>query len=92
MRAGAPGDRRHHGIGPVHLELLGTVERVAEAKAEVVAGLPEGGTAVAPDEPLLEPYLARDDIQVRRFRPEDVLEFEPAEETAHVRLKWASAK
>ena len=74
-------------IGPVHLELLGTVERVAEAKAEVVAGLPAGGTAVAPAEPLLEPYLARDDIRVRRFRPEDVLEFEPAGETAHVRLR-----
>ena len=65
-------------IGPVHLELLGTVERVAEAKAEVVAALPAGGTAIAPDEPLLEPYLARDDIRVRCFRPEDVLEFEPA--------------
>jgi UDP-N-acetylmuramoyl-tripeptide--D-alanyl-D-alanine ligase len=74
-------------IGPVHLELLGTVERVAEAKAEVVAALPAGGTAVAPDEPLLEPYLARDDIEVRRFRPEDVLEFEPGEEAAHLRLR-----
>jgi UDP-N-acetylmuramoyl-tripeptide--D-alanyl-D-alanine ligase len=74
-------------IGPVHLELLGTVERVAEAKAEVVATLPEGGTAVAPDEPLLEPYLARDDIEVRRFRPDDMLEFEPAEKGAHVRLR-----
>jgi UDP-N-acetylmuramoyl-tripeptide--D-alanyl-D-alanine ligase len=74
-------------IGPVHLELLGTVERVAEAKAEVVATLPEGGTAVAPDEPLLEPYLARDDIEVRRFRPGDVLEFEPAKAGAHVRLR-----
>ena len=29
-------------IGPVHLELLGTVEKVAEAKAEVVASLPAG--------------------------------------------------
>jgi UDP-N-acetylmuramoyl-tripeptide--D-alanyl-D-alanine ligase len=74
-------------IGPVHLELLGTVERVAEAKAEVVASLPADGTAVAPDEPLLEPYLAREDIHVRRFRPEDVLEFEPADETSHVRLR-----
>jgi UDP-N-acetylmuramoyl-tripeptide--D-alanyl-D-alanine ligase len=74
-------------IGPVHLELLGTVERVAEAKAEVVATLPAGGTAVAPHEPLLEPYLTRDDIQVRRFRPEDVLEFEPADETSHLRLR-----
>jgi UDP-N-acetylmuramoyl-tripeptide--D-alanyl-D-alanine ligase len=42
-------------IGPVHLELLGTVERVAAAKAELLAGLPAGGTAVVPArEPLLE--------------------------------------
>jgi UDP-N-acetylmuramoyl-tripeptide--D-alanyl-D-alanine ligase len=64
-------------IGPVHLELLGTVEKVAEAKAEVIAALPEGGVAVVPDEPLLAPHLGRDDIDIRRFRPEDVVTFEP---------------
>jgi UDP-N-acetylmuramoyl-tripeptide--D-alanyl-D-alanine ligase len=74
-------------IGPVHLELLGTVERVAQAKAEVVAALPKGGTAVVPDEPLLEPFLKRDDIELRRFRPDDVLAFEPGGEGAHVRLR-----
>jgi UDP-N-acetylmuramoyl-tripeptide--D-alanyl-D-alanine ligase len=74
-------------IGPVHLELLGTVERVAEAKAEVVASLPEGGTAVVPAEPLLEPYLQRDDIEIRRFSPDDVLAFEPTGEGARVRLR-----
>ena len=58
-------------IGPVHLELLGTVERVAEAKAELVAALPAGGTAVVPaGEPALAPYLARDDIEVVRFGQE----------------------
>jgi UDP-N-acetylmuramoyl-tripeptide--D-alanyl-D-alanine ligase len=76
-------------IGPVHLELLGTVERVAEAKAEVVAALPDGGTAVVPDEPLLEPFLQRDDIDVRRFRAEDVLDFEPGDDHARVRLAVA---
>jgi UDP-N-acetylmuramoyl-tripeptide--D-alanyl-D-alanine ligase len=75
------------GVGPVHLELLGTVERVAEAKAEVVAALPEGGTAVVPDDPLLEPHLQRNDIEVRRFRAEDVLAFEPTAEGSHVRLR-----
>ena len=35
-------------IGPVHLELLGTVERVAQAKAEIVDRLPAGGVVVAP--------------------------------------------
>ncbi len=63
-------------IGPVHLELLGTVERVAEAKAELVASLPPGGTAVVPDEPLLEPFLGRDDIEIHRFGPGNVERFE----------------
>jgi len=66
-------------IGPVHLELLGTVENVAKAKAEVVGALPAGGTAVVPDEPLLEPYLARDDIEIRRFGPESIESFEQIE-------------
>ena len=66
-------------IGPVHLELLGTIENVAKAKAEVIGALPAGGTAVVPDEPLLEPYLARDDIEIRRFGPESVESFEQVE-------------
>jgi UDP-N-acetylmuramoyl-tripeptide--D-alanyl-D-alanine ligase len=56
------------GIGPEHLELVGTVENVARANAEAVAALPPGGIAVVPaHERLLEPYLARDDIEIRRF-------------------------
>ena len=47
-------------IGPVHLELVGTVENVARAKAELVAALPAGGTAIVPaGVPELEPFLAR---------------------------------
>src|SRR5262245_26899382 len=53
-------------IAPVHLELVGTVANVARAKAELIEALPPGGTAVVPEEPLLDPYL-RDDIEVRRF-------------------------
>jgi UDP-N-acetylmuramoyl-tripeptide--D-alanyl-D-alanine ligase len=57
-------------IGPVHLELLGTIERVAQAKAELVAALPAGGTAIVPaGDPLLDPYLRRDDIEIVRFGP-----------------------
>ncbi len=57
-------------IGPVHLELLGTVERVAEAKAELVAALPPGGTAVVPaGDPWLEPHLTRDDVDLVRVGP-----------------------
>ena len=68
-RARSPSSARPRGraigvitkIGPVHLELLGTVERVAEAKAELVRDLEPGGTAVVPaGDPLLEPYLDRD--------------------------------
>ena len=59
-------------IGPEHLELLGTVERVAEANAEVIAALPVGGTAVVPAKSAeLEPFLYRDDIDLHRFDPAD---------------------
>jgi UDP-N-acetylmuramoyl-tripeptide--D-alanyl-D-alanine ligase len=60
-------------IGPEHLELLGTVERVAEANAEAIAALPAGGTAVVPAAATeLEPYLDRGDIELRRFAIDDV--------------------
>jgi UDP-N-acetylmuramoyl-tripeptide--D-alanyl-D-alanine ligase len=45
-------------VGPVHVELLGSVEAIAAAKAEVLAALPSDGVAVVPataDE--LEPHL-----------------------------------
>jgi len=58
------------GVGPVHLELLGSVERVAQAKAEIIASLPPGGVAIAPTPaPELEPFLDRDDVELRRFGP-----------------------
>jgi UDP-N-acetylmuramoyl-tripeptide--D-alanyl-D-alanine ligase len=61
-------------IGPEHLELLGTVERVAEANAEAIAALPAGGTAVVPARSAeLEPYLGREDLVYRRFDPNDVV-------------------
>ena len=45
-------------IGPVHLELLGTMEAIAEAKAEILTGLHARGRAVVPaDEEALEPHL-----------------------------------
>ena len=55
-------------IGPEHLELVGTVERVAEANAEAIAALPVGGIAVVPvDVPELGPHLLRSDIEIHRF-------------------------
>jgi UDP-N-acetylmuramoyl-tripeptide--D-alanyl-D-alanine ligase len=48
-------------VGPVHLELLGTVEAIAAAKAELVAALAPGGTAIIPvGEPLLAPHIRAD--------------------------------
>ncbi|MFL5906673.1 MAG: UDP-N-acetylmuramoyl-tripeptide--D-alanyl-D-alanine ligase [Solirubrobacterales bacterium] len=47
-------------VGPVHVELLGTVEAIAAAKAEIIDGLRPGGTAVVPAGPgPLEPHLER---------------------------------
>jgi UDP-N-acetylmuramoyl-tripeptide--D-alanyl-D-alanine ligase len=46
-------------VGPVHVELLGSVEAIAAAKAEILDDLPPGGTAVAPAQAgELEPHLA----------------------------------
>jgi UDP-N-acetylmuramoyl-tripeptide--D-alanyl-D-alanine ligase len=56
-------------IGPVHLELLGSIEAVAAAKAELIAALPSGATAVVPaGERLLEPHL-RADLNTVTFGP-----------------------
>jgi UDP-N-acetylmuramoyl-tripeptide--D-alanyl-D-alanine ligase len=46
-------------VGPVHLELLGTIEAIAAAKSELIEGLRAGGTAIVPaSEPLLQTHLA----------------------------------
>ncbi|HEX6602690.1 MAG TPA: UDP-N-acetylmuramoyl-tripeptide--D-alanyl-D-alanine ligase, partial [Solirubrobacterales bacterium] len=47
-------------VGPVHVELLGSVEAIAAAKAEILDDLPPGGAAIAPVEAgELEPHLER---------------------------------
>jgi UDP-N-acetylmuramoyl-tripeptide--D-alanyl-D-alanine ligase len=47
-------------VGPVHVELLGSVEAVAATKAEIIDGLRRDGTAVVPADPgPLERHLAR---------------------------------
>ncbi len=56
-------------IGPVHLELLGTLEAIVEAKAEILEGLGPDGQAIVPaDAEALEPHLARD-LSVLTFGP-----------------------
>jgi UDP-N-acetylmuramoyl-tripeptide--D-alanyl-D-alanine ligase len=62
-------------VGPVHLELLGTLEAIAEAKAEILDGLrfgsggSGGGRAVVPaDAEALEPHLD-DELLTFTFGP-----------------------
>jgi UDP-N-acetylmuramoyl-tripeptide--D-alanyl-D-alanine ligase len=56
-------------VGPVHLELLGTVERVAAAKAELVRDLRPGTACVVPaGERLLDAHL-RSDLDTITFGP-----------------------
>jgi UDP-N-acetylmuramoyl-tripeptide--D-alanyl-D-alanine ligase len=48
-------------VGPVHLELLGTIERIAAAKAELIRDLPPAATCVVPHgEALLAEHLRHD--------------------------------
>ncbi len=50
-------------VGPVHLELVDSIEGVVRAKGELVAALPAGGTAILPAEFPVD----RDDIDVVRL-------------------------
>jgi UDP-N-acetylmuramoyl-tripeptide--D-alanyl-D-alanine ligase len=57
-------------VGPAHLELLGSLEAIAAAKAELLAALPADGTGVIPtSEPLLDPHLPGG-LRVLRFGPD----------------------
>ncbi len=50
-------------IGPAHVELLGSIRAIVQAKSELIDALPAGGTAIVPaDLP-----VARDDLDVVRL-------------------------
>jgi UDP-N-acetylmuramoyl-tripeptide--D-alanyl-D-alanine ligase len=54
-------------IGPAHVELLGSLDAIVQAKSELLDALPTGGTAVVPaDFP-----VTRDDLDVVRFGEPD---------------------
>jgi UDP-N-acetylmuramoyl-tripeptide--D-alanyl-D-alanine ligase len=76
-------------VGPVHLELLGTLEAIAEAKAEILRGLgPEGRAIVPVDAEALEPHLG-DELDVLTFGPGGdvhVAESAISGRSAHVRV------
>ncbi|MDQ2623071.1 MAG: UDP-N-acetylmuramoyl-tripeptide--D-alanyl-D-alanine ligase [Actinomycetota bacterium] len=66
-------------VGPVHVELLGSVEAVAAAKAELIAGLSPDGLLVVPSEAgYLEPHLG-DRPGLMRFGPGGDVEAERVE-------------
>jgi UDP-N-acetylmuramoyl-tripeptide--D-alanyl-D-alanine ligase len=46
-RLGRPDVAVYTNVRPVHLENFGTLEAIAEAKSELLAGVPDGGTMVA---------------------------------------------
>jgi UDP-N-acetylmuramoyl-tripeptide--D-alanyl-D-alanine ligase len=49
-------------VGPVHLELVDSIEGVQRAKGELIAALPAGGTAIVPEEFPVQ----RDDVEIVR--------------------------
>jgi UDP-N-acetylmuramoyl-tripeptide--D-alanyl-D-alanine ligase len=83
-------------VGPVHLELLGSIEAIAATKAELLAALKPGGTAVLPaGEALLDPHR-RDDVETVTFGPGgDVAELPPGLglpfTSAHMRMNALAA-
>jgi len=59
-------------IAPVHLELLGSLENIARAKAELLHALPPDGVAVLPENaPELEPFIPAG-VKVLRFSARDI--------------------
>ena len=71
-------------IAPVHLELLGSLENIARAKAELLAELPAGAVAVLPEHaPELEPFVPAG-LDVRRFAPPEA---EVRDGRTHVRWR-----
>jgi UDP-N-acetylmuramoyl-tripeptide--D-alanyl-D-alanine ligase len=83
-------------VAPVHLQLMGSIEAIAAAKAELVAGLRPGGTAILPaGEALLEPHR-RDDVTTVTFGPGGDVEELPAGlelpfDSAHMRRNALAA-
>jgi UDP-N-acetylmuramoyl-tripeptide--D-alanyl-D-alanine ligase len=54
-------------IAPVHIELLGSLDNVRRAKAELLEALLPGGVAIVPsDEPALSQYVP-EGVELRRF-------------------------
>jgi UDP-N-acetylmuramoyl-tripeptide--D-alanyl-D-alanine ligase len=70
-------------IAPVHLELLGSMEAIVRAKAELLEALPRDGVAVVPAAaPELEPFVPPG-VEIRRV---DAVVVDVRDGLAHVRF------
>ena len=60
-------------VGPQHLDTFGTIERIKDTKYELIAGLPQDGTAIfARDGAICEELYARCPLQ-KKFMPGDLM-------------------
>jgi UDP-N-acetylmuramoyl-tripeptide--D-alanyl-D-alanine ligase len=74
-------------VGPVHLELVDSLEGVRRAKGELIAALPPGGTAIVPADFTVD----RDDLDVVRLGEPEVRVAEGRTELAGVSFNFAAA-
>lgn len=78
-------------VGPVHLGLLGSIEAIAAAKAELIAGLGADASAVVPaDEPLLLAHL-RPGLRTITFGPAGDIELAERRADGEVVIRDRSA-
>jgi UDP-N-acetylmuramoyl-tripeptide--D-alanyl-D-alanine ligase len=73
-------------IGTAHLENLGSVEGIADAKAEILEGLVPGGTAILPAD---SAHFARLMAHAERLGVSQVLRFSTTDSSADVHLVQA---
>ena len=81
-------------VGPVHLELLGTIEAIAAAKAEILSALHPGGVAVIPDDDIyLSAYVDAlpEGVEVVRFGDEPAIGLDLGDLKAWERRNMAAA-
>lgn len=81
-------------VGPVHLELLGTIEAIAAAKAEILSALCPGGVAVIPDDDIyLNAYVDAlpEGVGVVRFGDEPAIDLDLGDLKVWERRNMAAA-
>jgi len=89
-------------VGHAHLELLGSLEAIAAAKAELIAGVAPGTTVIVPaHEPLLEAHLREDvrtisfgeggDVSLQGRRPDGTVTIAASEERIVLRPSFGQA-